>query len=659
MNTFVRDVKIANDNTASDEAQVESQIAAQLVDSVVHEMTVYNLSGRETPERKQKIALAYLNGGVPRTAERKLHELVFTETPNSQRIYYYVLAVFSERGPDDFDVDRIADVRKALRLGEGLRTDEWKRACQVVRSLVERAQSDNDVGSYDAVEGFGDLSADRQDEISRHLTRFVGAGVEQRLDAKRKRKVGVERLGDRRRERARLFFEPEPSAPTHYQVRMSLPDLNEAKRPLLWGLLASVAFAGLVVTASGFLVWAGVSLVGAGCAVVARYGVPSRAQLLRKLFRKPEPREPEKKPQPRTPVDVLVDNSFREARPQYAKNWPNYAAPYRTRLKKRFNDQIAEDEDPKQYKWLFDWHARRVAARWPHHDRGVEPEAVLRNALQWQLGGIAALLVGVVFLAVVQRWLVVPLVAGGWMGLPVLAEAIATRRTAVRLRREAEKLFADEHAEYERWSEELKGRPSDAEMARWLALDKAHLRAEAVRKTNLAEHDLVSHVVINQMAPGARRGSVRSGPPRYTKYDVMIILLTRFGVRTSRVRLDFTTGALGNEDWDVFGYDRIASASLKTKVRTVGGATPTDPARTVHHRRFSLGLLDGTKIIDLNERVDLDDADVEEAELEQLAAATSGMDAAFPVLRAVALHGPAWITHERGRRALWSKTWSG
>ena len=48
----------------------------------------------------------------------------------------------------------------------------------------------------------------------------------------------------------------------------------------------------------------------------------------------------------------------------------------------------------------------------------------------------------------------------------------------------------------------------------------------------------------------------------------------------------------------------------------------------------------------------------DEAELKQLAAATSGMDAALPILEAVAHKGRDWIEFENDRRTMWSRNWS-
>ncbi|MCK2237402.1 MULTISPECIES: hypothetical protein [unclassified Crossiella] len=651
---------IDNQNIASDNAHVDQQIGVQNVESVYHNATIYTVSESDTAERKHEVALAYLTGGVPRRAEDLFSALVFNDHQSTERTYYYVLSVLSERGFGDLTAELVTSIRDTWKICASLPEDDWTRAHHVVRSLLDHVQSNNGDGSFTAVTAFGGLPAERQDEISRHLSLLVGGVVEQRLDVERKHKVGAERFSRNRIERARKFFEPDPAAPTRYQPRMALPNFNDRRSAVIGGLIAVLAFGGLFFGQMTLPFWGGVLLLAAGCSVMARYGIEHTAHLLHAARRR-DAADPEDKWGGPTPVDKLIERCFRDARPEYAPDWPRYAAGYRARLKERFNAQLRYRDQPvNQLKWLFDWHAQRVAQRWPYHDPHVQPEPAARgDARRWQAAGVLVTVAGLALLLVAQRWQVVPLAVGGWFALPALLEVIAARRAALLPIKQADALFAEEMAEYRRWLEELADRPTDSELARWLALDKAHLKAEALRGGNIAEQDLVSHVVINHHAPGARRGAVPHGPPRYTAYLVTVILLTRYGIRASRVYLNFTTGEVKNENWDVFGYDRIASASLRMLEKTVRKG-PGEPGHKVRYREFRLRLLDGAEIIKVNERLDSEsDTEVDdEAELERLAAATSGMDTALPVLEAVAHQGRAWIDLERGRRDLWSRTWS-
>jgi hypothetical protein len=656
------DVDIENQNVASGNAHVDQQIGVQyVVESVYHNATIYRVSKEDKPERKHKVALAYLTGGVPRSAEGLFRELVFDGHPSTESAYYYVLSVLSDRGFGDLTTELVTGIHDAWKLCESLPEDSWKRAHRVVRELLDHIRSNNADQSFTAVTAFGRLSAERQDEISRHLSMLMDGLVEHQLNARRKHKVGAERVSGDRPGRAWKFFEPDPLPPTRYQPRMLLKGTKDHKRAIIGTAFAVLAFLSLFFGPMTFSLWGGVLLLVVGCAVMARYGIEHTVHLLNVTLRR-DTAEPEEGQAGPTDVDKLVERCFRDARPEDAKDWSNYAIGYRTRLKQRFNAQFrSDDQDVKQLKWLFDWHARRVAQRWPHHDPHgrLEPPAP-GGARLWQAAGAVITVAGLlVLLLVAERLQVLPIAVGGWFALPALVEVVAARRAAVLPIKEANELFDEEMAEYHRWRKELEDRPSDSDMARWLALDKAHFRAEALRAGNIAEQDLVSHVVITQLAPGARLGRVRHGPPRYTKYRVTVILLTRHGVRASRLFLDFNSGESKNENWDVFGYDRIASASLRVVERSAR-KVPGQPPGKVRYREFSLRLLDGAEIIKVNERLGIEnDTEVDdEVELERLAAATTGMDAALPVLEAVAHQGPAWIALEHSRRSLWSRTWS-
>ncbi|GAA3546536.1 hypothetical protein GCM10022222_32730 [Amycolatopsis ultiminotia] len=647
---------VGNQNVASDNAHVDQQIGVQYGDTVFHEATVYTVSEDDTAERKHDVALSYLTGGVPRRAENLFGALVFNGNPSTERAYYYVLSVLSERGFGDLAAAQATGIRDAGKVSESLPEDEWTRAHDVVRRLLDQVRSNSGDVSFTAVAAFGDLPAERQDEISRHLSLLVSGVVEQQLDAERKNKVGAERFSADRVGRAWKFFEPEPAAPARYRPQTFLPDLAERRPAVVGGIVAVLAFAGLFFGSLTFSFWGGLLLLVAGCSVLVRHGVEHAAQLLHAALRSnaPVPEDGQRRP---TAIDNLVERCFREARPEEAENWPQFTAGYCAGLKRRFNAQFGYSTQPvRQIKWLVDWHARRVARQWQSaYFQGQSALAAPRGTRRWQALGFLVTVAGLALLLVALRWQVVPLVVGGWFALPTVVEVFGIRRAARFQLAEAEALLIEETAEYHRWRAELADRPMDGEMARWLALDKAHLKAEALRAGNIAEQDLVSHVVINQLAPFSRRGVVLHGPPRYTAYLVTVILLTRHGVRSSRVYLDFTTGEVKNENWQVFGYDRIASASFSVAEKT----SKKRADRPVRNRHFRLRLLDGAEILSISERLDsVNDAEVDDAELEGLVAETSGMDAALPVLEAVAHQGRDWIEFETGRRKLWSSVWS-
>lgn len=652
---------IESRNIASGNAQVDQQIGTQVVDSVFHDTTIYNVTDGDTAERRHEVALAYLTGGLPRRAEELFGELVFNGHQSTERIYFYVLAVLSERGFGDLTADLARRIRDVGKLCASLPEDEWSRAHRVVRSLVELVRSDAGDGSFTAVTAFGDLPAERQDEISRHLSLLVTGVLDQQLDAERKHKVSTERFSRNREDRAWKFFEPEPAKPARYRIRTSTTDIDDRRPAFIGAAVAVLSFAGLFFGPMDLPFWGGLVLLIAGSAVTIRYGIEHTGHVLHVASRRDAARPVDEPTEP-SQVDRLIDRCFRDARPPDAQDWEEYAAGYRWYLRRRFNDWLRYDQDygqtVKRLKWLFDWHARRVAQQWPGLDTQFQPEpAAPSGARNRQVTGVLVTVAGLAVLGIALRWQVVPIAAGGWFALPALIELFAARRATQFLLADADALFEQEMAEYERWRDELSDRPNDTDMAWWLALDKAYIKAEALHKGEIAERDLVSHVVHNERAPGARRGVVPHGPPRYEAYLVTVILLTRHGVRESRVYLDFTTGEVKNEAWNVFGYDRIASASLKVRERPA--KSPEEPERKIRNREFRLRLLDGVEILTISDRVDIEnDTEDDEAELNQLAAATSGMDAALPILEAVAHKGRDWIEFENDRRTMWSRNWS-
>ncbi|MFD5093314.1 hypothetical protein ACFWMR_22110 [Amycolatopsis thailandensis] len=653
---------IENENIASGNAQVGQQIGVQNVESVFHDATIYTVSDEDTAERRHDVALAYLIGGLPRRAEKLFGELVFNGHQSTERIYYYVLSVFSERGFGDLTVDLARRIRDVGKLCASLSDDEWSRSHRVVQSLVDLVRTDAGGGSFTTVAAFGELSAERQDEISRHLSLLVTGVLERQLDAERKHKVSIERLSRNRQERARKFFEPEPAKPARYRVRTSTADSDRSRPLFIGGTVTVLSFAGLFFGPMNLLFWGGLLLLIAGSVVMIRYGVEYTGHVLHLASRR-DAALPADEPSEPSQVDKLIERCFRDASPPDAEDWSWYAAGHRWYLRRRFNDWLRYDQNysqsVKRLKWLFDWHARRVAMQWQGLDTRLHAEpAAPSGARNRQMAGVLVTVAGLGLLGLTLRWQVVPLAMGGWSAFPAVIELFAARKATRLLSADADALFEQEMAEYGRWRDELSDRPDDIDMARWLALDKAYIKAEALRKGDIAEQDLVSHVVLNQQAPGARRGVVSHGPPRYEAYLVTVILLTRHGIRESRVYLNFTTGEVKNEVWNVFGYDRIASASLRVKEKQV--KNPGELERKVCNRQFRLRLLDGVEIFTISDRPDGEnDAEVDdEAELKELAAATSGMDAALPILEAVAHKGRDWIEFENDRRTMWSHSWS-
>ena len=221
-------------------------------------------------------------------------------------------------------------------------------------------------------------------------------------------------------------------------------------------------------------------------------------------------------------------------------------------------------------------------------------------------------------------------------------------------------MFAEEWASYIRWIEVLADRPSDAEMGSWLALDKAFLKDDALRRANLRERDLVTYVVLTERAPFARKGRVTAGPIRYETYMVHVFLLTHYGMRTTRTRLDLSTGEIRNEQRQMCKYDAVASASVAEKgVRTfLADGRPFVDSR--NERVFQLTLLNGECIAEVREngRISGDSWSMkDEDSAAEAYTQASGFDSALQIFEAVATEGRDWISRDRERKQRWARNW--
>lgn len=195
------------------------------------------------------------------------------------------------------------------KLCASLPEHEWSRAHRVVRSLVDLVRSDVGDGSFTTVTAFGDLPAERRDEISRHLSLLVTGVLDRQLDAERKHKVGTERFSRNREDRAWKFFEPEPVKPARYRIRTSTVDIDDRRPAFIGAAVAVLSFAGLFFGPMDLLFWGGLVLLIAGSAATIRYGIEHTGHVLHVVSRRDAAR-PVNEPTEPSQVDRLIERCF-------------------------------------------------------------------------------------------------------------------------------------------------------------------------------------------------------------------------------------------------------------------------------------------------------------------------------------------------------------
>ncbi len=134
--------------------------------------------------------------------------------------------------------------------------------------------------------------------------------------------------------------------------------------------------------------------------------------------------------------------------------------------------------------------------------------------------------------------------------------------------------------EWRRWKGVLADRPADAEIARWLDYDKVYIKNEVMKELGLVNRDIMAHAVLTEGQHMSIRAREVFGPPRYSDYQVTVILLTDRGVAKITKNSDFRKGELtSGEREKVFSYDAISSGDIvRVEVKFDGDSSHGDRA---------------------------------------------------------------------------------
>ncbi|MGW6444089.1 hypothetical protein [Lentzea sp. NPDC055074] len=668
-----------NHNVAEPGATVGQQNAVNYGDTAFHVEAIYQVNHGDPPERRNDVARNFLAAGVPRQAERLFGDLLRDGHVTTQRAYYYALSVVSGRSCGEVGGELFKNVRDARKIAQSLPDDAWQEAFTVVWRLLHLVRGVT--GAHrprenvdELLAAFGSLHPDRQDEITQHLATIQDGVTQAALENVYSHRVVSQRMSNSRVQRAWKFFEPEPAPPRPYIAAETKPEQRNWL-PVIFGGFA--AFLGLTSSFAGTSlpgVLLALPLVIGGAIVMVHHGAWRAGAAMWSQIRMSQVVSPPYQPEPRSPghwvstafveeIHRIVDTRFSEARPHVAGDWPGYTGGIRAHLKRRFVDLYGNAQvSAGAVSWLARWHAGKVAEGWStnalFHTSVRSPE---RDTALYRVGVGVAIAGLVVLVFAGGAGAAIFLGPGCFFTANGLTKIRGLRKMSSLARAHDEQIFAAETQAYEEWVRVLADRPSDAEMARWLSMDKVCLKNDLVRRNNLSTHDLVTHVVMTEGADGARRARVPHGPPRFSHYEVQIFLLTRSGVRETRVQLNFLTGEARNERRNLFRYDALASASVSEvgmrATRGVGeGAREVERLRS---RRFRLTLVNGRDItvVAENFRNANDSVLEDETELFLVATQTSGIDAALPILEAVAAEGSDWIDREQERRDRWSREW--
>ncbi|MEO6087802.1 MAG: hypothetical protein ABIQ18_32290 [Umezawaea sp.] len=672
--------KVDNRNAASDGAQVGQQVGFQIGDTTIHQDShTYHINHDDPPERRHDVACNLLNGGAPRRAEEMFAALIRSGWISTERAYHYTLSMMSERSLIELSGELLDKVREMHKYCLSSPADGWSDAFGVVWDLLRRVR--REIGGRtggdrtDVAVVLRALPLIRQEEIARHMDVILKGLDREWWESDLKLHMMRERIVPERASQSAKFFEAEPAEPRPYPPYPMASEPGDGPR-VFFGSVGVLV--GLFFLVSGPLrlgVVPELLLLLVGCHGVFKHGV------LLELDRRSSgtsgrdlaspaggdgPASEDDVPVPAgfgKNIGAMVDRLFKGtgsggAAPSKKEGEAPYKA-YRTYLKNRLVKSYRTDEvEPANLRWLVEWHAARARGGW-EQDRvddsgsGAGPRFGL---------GFLAVLAGLADALWAQDlWAVFFLAFGGWFAVKHGVAIGATRqanRAAVAV---ADALYREELKAYHERVEELADRPTDAQIARWHALDKFYLVSDVVKRVRLKRDQVIEYVVLTECAPFARRSRLQDGPPRYEAYMVRILLLTWKGVRVVRLRLDAFTGEAQNEERLMFRYDAVVSAKVTEKGTrtTVVDVARNHDVENLRSREFRLVLSNGEAIeMKVNSFKSWQhSAQESDSDLMDVAYETSGIENALPILEAIAAEGEGWIAHEQDRRKQWSHEW--
>jgi hypothetical protein len=278
-------------------------------------------------------------------------------------------------------------------------------------------------------------------------------------------------------------------------------------------------------------------------------------------------------------VASSVNSRFTREKPSNGENnrekWRQDTKGLREALASDFKRRYARSGiAPNQLHWLMTWHAKQSKERW---DRGAfrEDRELLRRAaphgalvLLWALAVGAALVLGLTgaFGTGILYGLVATVAVGfgSWLAYATKLDVYLVGRDLYRAECElAAQRHQAERDEWQRWKDILADRPADAQIARWLDYDKVYIKNEVMKELGLVNRDIMAHAVLTEGQHLSVRAREVFGPPRYSEYQVTVILLTDRGVAKISKNLDFRKGELTpGEQEKLFSYDAISSADV-------------------------------------------------------------------------------------------------
>ncbi|MER5889330.1 hypothetical protein ABT160_36360 [Streptomyces sp. NPDC001941] len=568
-------------------ASFDSTVGIQA--ETVHNSNVYFVHPDASPQEKYKVGVRFLEDGIPSRARDMISDAIAHGYDNAEVRFYWVLAMLSARALHDLNSEDVQRLQKTAELVPNYAEGEWKEALSVAFDVLEMFSTAD--GETDQVlKRLLALSPRQRDAMFHHLDLVLTGGLKDSLWAGNREQAETDRFGNERVQRVWSYFEPDPIGPRALPPRPSTAAAAKAALPVPAGLfvISAALLWVLALVANPVAASVQISVALAAALAAAHFG-------RRWWYRERQIKAKSPQPQAAYAGDVAsaedgftkrVRHSFDHyfsVRAPYGftpNEWLGYTVHIRSALIAEIAFVYRESRiSVDRVNWLIRYLAEDARDR---HNNGtlfdrrhqgnalsVVMTKVLCTVALVALGITTLILLGIVASGSgsAQILLATLATAGvGWSGQVATSfwlEAWGEERRLAEESLEHQGRLAARQGAYQRWKSFLDSvRPSELEMENWLTCDKTLFVDEALRNYQLTWRDLITHTILVTPARPYKRGRVRGGPWRYSRYSFRLFLVTQDGVREVSAEFDFADAKRGDEQRSNYRFDALSSVQV-------------------------------------------------------------------------------------------------
>lgn len=635
--------------------------AVGLQAEVIHgDVYAYVTHPGDSAEHEYEVGVNYLAGGVPSAALARIEHAIASGHDTSEARFHWLLALVSGRTSRQFspeDTSRLEGIRKNPVI---YRYDPWAEGIRVILRLLDSLRAPDDDDSGPSISALDSLPPLQREPVLRHLAVFLEGTLGDEVWKREHAAACANQDSGQRPERVWRFFEPPPARPRAQQPRLAAISPRDSAAALGGAVAAVAALADigwqLVVHGSvtGLVGWTAICV---GCCLAARNWIDlrweKRHQAEQTRLRAPRPHAPA--PGFARSVDQRFDHylAVRVPRGASRENWIAGTAGVRQQVRDEIVDIYREQRiGARRLDWLIRYEVEEMARQWragtlhsPDDEFCVSSRARITRA-----AGVAALTAGVLIVGQsllhagpLRGFLAVAVLAfGGYLAERGWTRNGMERRRAAADQARSERIFARREAAYGKWIEKLANiKPTDQEMAAWLDCDKKIILECALRRYGLKRSDVITYAFLETPGESYRRASVRNGPWRYTRYKILVFLLTRDGIRQIAYDLRTKDGFIEELDRESYGYRAIVS------VQASAPATRNDDKQSFHLHLVS-GRTVSFHVADPTGEWSPENGDA--SLLDTATQETTGLLNTLRVLEGIAADGQEWLDYEIRRQ---------